>query len=335
MSIVFENVSYDYNPPAKNKRGRAAKKSAASSEPAVPPALSHIDLVIPDGQFVGVIGHTGSGKSTFIQHMNGLLQPTEGRVTVDGLDMADKANRKAVRKRVGIAFQYPEYQLFATTVAEDVAFGPRNLGVGGDELDKRVRESMEKVGLDYETFAHKSPFHLSGGQQRRVALAGILAMEPQVLVLDEPIAGLDPKGRADMLSMVHELHASGLTVVMVSHSMKDVAENAERVLVLDHGVLVMDGTPQEIFAREEELRRIGLGVPRSTAFQKLLEQEGFTFDRQAYSIDALADLIAAQMGPRTKEQYLAAKAAKAAKAEKAAQAARVSVQDGDEEAGDM
>ena len=302
MSIVFEDVSYDYNPGSKKDAGDAR----------APQALSHISLTIGDGQFVGIIGHTGSGKSTLIQHMNGLLQPTEGRVLVDGLDLADKQSRRAVRKRVGIAFQYPEYQLFATTVEEDVSFGPRNLGLSADEIDRRVQGALERVGLDYDLVAQKSPFHLSGGQQRRVALAGILAMEPQTLVLDEPMAGLDPKGREDTLALVHRLHDEDLTVVMVSHSMEDVAENAQRVLVLDHGTMAMDGAPDEVFSHAEELRRIGLGVPRATTFQNRLAEKGLELPAAVHTIDDLADAIAAKLGKRTKEQYLAAASRKSA-----------------------
>lgn len=304
MSIVFEHVSYDYAP-------ERDKDDAAGR---APQALSDVDLEIGDGQFVGIIGHTGSGKSTLIQHMNGLLQPTEGRVLVDGLDLADKKNRRAVRKRVGIAFQYPEYQLFATTVVEDVSFGPRNLGLTDDEIDRRVRGALERVGLDYDAVAEKSPFHLSGGQQRRVALAGILAMEPQVLVLDEPMAGLDPKGREDTLGLVHRLHDDGLTVVMVSHSMEDVAENAERVLVLNHGRVVMDDVPEKVFSRAAELREIGLGVPQATLFQQRLAAAGLVLPRPVHTIDDLADAIAAKLGPRTKERYLATVADKAGNA---------------------
>ena len=219
-------------------------------------ALSDISFTIQDGEFVGLIGHTGSGKSTLVQHLNGLLQPTSGRVLVDGTDLADKnADRKQIRCKVGLVFQYAENQLFEETVAKDIAFGPKNLGLDAGEVDRRVREAMRQVSLDYDRISGKSVFDLSGGQKRRVAIAGVLAMKPSVLVLDEPCAGLDPHGREEILGLIRRLHReSGATIVMVSHSMDDVAQLAERVMVMHRGHLVMDGRPEEIFSRGEELR---------------------------------------------------------------------------------
>lgn len=256
MPIVFDHVSFSYD--GENS------------------ALSGIDFIVDDGEFLGVIGHTGSGKSTFLQMMNALLVPTEGSVLVDGMDTRKRRHRRDIRTRVGLAFQYPETQLFANTVAEDVAFGPRNLGLGEGEVDRRVRGALERVGLSYDGIAERSPFDLSGGQQRRVALAGILAMEPNVLVLDEPAAGMDPATNEEIRAYLRELNDQGLTIVLVSHSMDDVAELCSRVLVLDHGRIFMQGSPAEVFSERNhtELRRINLGVPRATKFALELAQRG-------------------------------------------------------------
>lgn len=256
MPIAFEQVSFSYD----GERD----------------ALEDIDLVVDDGEFLGVIGHTGSGKSTLVQLMNALLVPTAGRVLVDGMDTRERKLRRKVRTTVGLAFQYPETQLFANTVAEDVAFGPRNLDLPDDEVDRRVREALERVGMDYAEVAQRSPFDLSGGQQRRVALAGILAMEPRVLVLDEPAAGMDPATVSEIRAYLRELNDQGLTIVLVSHSMDDVAELCSRIIVLDHGTLRMQGTPAELFTAQNaaELRRINLGVPRATKFALELAERG-------------------------------------------------------------
>ena len=256
MPIAFEQVSFSYD----DERD----------------ALQNIDLVVEDGEFLGVIGHTGSGKSTLVQLMNALLVPTAGCVLVDGLDTRERKLRREVRTKVGLAFQYPETQLFANTVAEDVAFGPRNLGLCDDEVNRRVREALDHVGLDYDAIAQRSPFDLSGGQQRRVALAGILAMEPSVLVLDEPAAGMDPATVDEIRNYLRDLNDQGLTIVLVSHSMDDVAELCSRIVVLDHGVLHMQGTPDELFTAQNaaELRRINLDVPRATKFALELAQRG-------------------------------------------------------------
>lgn len=256
MPVAFEQVSFSYD----GERD----------------ALEDIDLVVDDGEFLGVIGHTGSGKSTLVQLMNALLVPTAGRVLVDGMDTRERKLRRKVRTTVGLAFQYPETQLFANTVAEDVAFGPRNLDLPDDEVDRRVREALERVGMDYAEVAQRSPFDLSGGQQRRVALAGILAMEPRVLVLDEPAAGMDSATVSEIRAYLRELNDQGLTIVLVSHSMDDVAELCSRIIVLDHGTLHMQGTPAELFTAQNaaELRRINLGVPRATKFALELAERG-------------------------------------------------------------
>lgn len=256
MPIAFEQVSFSYD----GERD----------------ALEDIDLVVDDGEFLGVIGHTGSGKSTLVQLMNALLVPTAGRVLVDGMDTRERKLRRKVRTTVGLAFQYPETQLFANTVADDVAFGPRNLELSDDEVNRRVRAALERVGMDYAEVAQRSPFDLSGGQQRRVALAGILAMEPRVLVLDEPAAGMDPATVSEIRAYLRELNDQGLTIVLVSHSMDDVAELCSRIIVLDHGTLHMQGTPAELFTAQNaaELRRINLGVPRATKFALELVERG-------------------------------------------------------------
>ena len=256
MPVAFEQVSFSYD----GERD----------------ALEDIDLVVDDGEFLGVIGHTGSGKSTLVQLMNALLVPTAGRVLVDGMDTRERKLRRKVRTTVGLAFQYPETQLFANTVAEDVAFGPRNLDLPDDEVDRRVREALERVGMDYAEVAQRSPFDLSGGQQRRVALAGILAMEPRVLVLDEPAAGMDPATVSEIRAYLRELNDQGLTIVLVSHSMDDVAELCSRIIVLDHGTRHRQGTPAELFTAQNaaELRRINLGVPRATKFALELAERG-------------------------------------------------------------
>lgn len=237
-------------------------------------ALEDIDLTINDGDLLALIGHTGSGKSTLAQHLNGLLTPTSGRVLVDGEDINAKgADRRALRQRVGLLFQYAEYQLFEETVYKDIAFGPKNQGLTGDELDARVREAFAKVHLPPDTL-EKSPFELSGGQMRRVALAGVVAMQPRVLVMDEPIAGLDPKGRDELTDVIRELHDSGVTIVLISHNMDDVARIATRVAVLDKGRLAMLGTPREIFARGEELESMGLDVPQTVQLCRRLRAGG-------------------------------------------------------------
>ena len=247
MPIVIERMSHVYQP----------------GSPFKAEALTDIDFTIEDGELLALIGHTGSGKSTLAQHLNGLLQPTSGRVLVDGEDINLKgANRKALRQKVGLLFQYAEYQLFEETVYKDIAFGPKNQGLTGEKLDARVRAAFAQVHLP-EDCLEKSPFELSGGQMRRVALAGVLAMEPSVLVLDEPIAGLDPRGREELMQIIDELHAKGVTIVLISHNMDDVARMATKVAVLDKGHLAMLGTPREVFSRGDELAKMGLDVPQT------------------------------------------------------------------------
>ena len=258
MPIRIEHMSHVYQP----------------GSPFEADALEDIDLTINDGDLLALIGHTGSGKSTLAQHLNGLLTPTSGCVLVDGEDINAKgADRRALRQRVGLLFQYAEYQLFEETVYKDIAFGPKNQGLTGDELDVRVREAFAKVHLPPDTL-EKSPFELSGGQMRRVALAGVVAMQPRVLVMDEPIAGLDPKGRDELTDVIRELHDSGVTIVLISHNMDDVARIATRVAVLDKGRLAMLGTPREIFARGEELESMGLDVPQTVQLCRRLRAGG-------------------------------------------------------------
>ncbi len=252
-------------------------------------ALRHINLDVHEGEFLGVAGHTGSGKSTLIQLMNRLLTPTEGQVRFRGQDLAAKEAAQQARGAVGLVFQYPEYQLFAATVYDDVAFGPRNQGLEDAEVDRRVRKALAQVGLDFEAVARKSPFQLSGGQQRRVALAGVLAMEPQVLVLDEPAAGLDPQGREELLALIRRLHEQGLTCVMVSHAMDDIAKLADRILVLNEGRVFADDIPAAVFADQEALHAIGLGVPAVQALALQLRQRGWPLDQALYDEDSLAE----------------------------------------------
>ncbi len=282
MSIAVEHVSYTY----------------MAGGPYETRALSDISLTIEDGEFVALIGHTGSGKSTLVQHFNGLLAPTEGRVLVDGMDINEKgADRRAVRLRVGLVFQYAENQLFEETVAKDIGFGPKNLGLSPAEAELRVRRAMNLVSLPYEAYAERSVFELSGGQTRRAAVAGILAMEPEVLVLDEPCAGLDPKGRKDILSLISKLHDElHKTIIMVSHSMDDVANLAERVIVMDHGTIAMDGTPRDVFSRATELKAMGLDVPAVSRLAEALRERGFQIPEGAYLPEELKNAILSAFG---------------------------------------
>ena len=282
MSIVIEHLNYVY----------------MQGGPYETKALNDVSLTINDGEFIGLIGHTGSGKSTLVQHLNGLIMPSSGRVLVDGLDLADKnTDRRAIRRRVGLVFQYPENQLFEETVAKDIAFGPKNLGLDEAEIDRRVRTAMRRVALDYDQIAERSVFELSGGQMRRVAIAGVLAMEPQTLVLDEPCAGLDPRGREEILGLISDLHReSGATIVMVSHSMDDVAALAERVIVMNHGSVVMDGTPREVFAKGEELRAISLDVPQAVELAQKLREKGFDIPEGIYRMDEVRAAVEAAIG---------------------------------------
>lgn len=256
-------------------------------------ALRDVNLTIGDGELIGLLGHTGSGKTTLVQHLNGLIRPTEGRVVVDGLDITEKGvSLLEVRKKVGLVFQYPEYQLFEETVQKDIAFGPKNMGLSADEIDERVRCACAQVGLPFEDICDRSPFELSGGQMRRVAIAGVLAMRPGVLILDEPTAGLDPAGRRSILSMIRDLHAAGgLTVVMVSHSMDDIATLATRLIVMSRGELVLTGTPREVFMQQELLKSIGLGVPQAAELTHALIAEGFDLPQDLYTLIEVRDAI--------------------------------------------
>ncbi len=277
MPIQIEHLTHTYLP----------------DSPFTATAVSDITVTIEDGEFIGLLGHTGSGKTTLVQHLNGLLKPTSGRVVVDGLDITAKGvSLRDVRRRVGLVFQYPEYQLFEETVAKDIAFGPKNMGLGKEEIDDRVREACAQVGLDLEMIGQRSPFELSGGQMRRVAIAGVLAMRPGTLILDEPTAGLDPQGRNAILSMIQALHAAGdRTIVMVSHSMDDIASLATRLLVMSHGELVLDGTPREVFRQQKLLASIGLGVPQAAALCHLLIWQGFPLPDDLYTLDEMYDAL--------------------------------------------
>lgn len=257
-------------------------------------AIDDINIEIPHGQFVGLIGHTGSGKSTFIQHLNALLKPTSGTVTVDGEDInADKISAKNVRHKVGLVFQYPEYQLFEETVYADIAFGPKNMGLSATEIDERVREAAHFVGVTDEQF-EKSPLELSGGQKRRVAIAGVIAMRPGVLILDEPTAGLDPAGCEQILRNICDYHTqTGSTVIIVSHSMDDVARLADRLIVFNHGAIRFDGTPEEVFSQPEELRSIGLAVPAATELAMELKKLGLKLPNSIYTNEQLEKALVA------------------------------------------
>ncbi len=259
------------------------------------PALSDISLSIMDGEFLGIIGHTGSGKSTLIQHLNGLLLPTCGNVLVNGLNTREKKLRKQIRSLVGMVFQYPEYQLFEETVERDISFGPKNMGLKEEEIHERVWEALRLVGLPPEDFAEKSPFELSGGEKRRAALAGILAMRPKYLVLDEPMAGLDPRGRREILALIESLRRDyGTGIIMVSHSMDDVAMYSDRIAVLDQGSLGMLGTPEEVFSRGEELLKMGLNLPQATRLVRALRERGVAIERDYFRMDELANELIAR-----------------------------------------
>ncbi len=279
MPITLEHLSHTYQ----------------EGSPFQATALHDIDLTIQDGELLALIGHTGSGKSTLAQHLNGLLKPTSGRVLLDGQDINEKdTDRRALRFRVGLVFQYPEHQLFEETVRKDIGFGPRNMGLSEQEVEDRVREAMDKTGLVYEEVAEKSPFEMSGGQMRRVALAGVLAMKPDILVLDEPTAGLDPRARDFLLSDVARLHQEGTTVVMISHSMDDVARLATRVAVLEKGRLVMEGPPGDIFSQVERLTAMGLDVPQASKLRHDLAQAGIELP-PSYLLYDLAGHLAAYL----------------------------------------
>lgn len=297
--IEIPHLSYSYSLSARERRrwhkrsaaeGASNKQALWGNDPSSPWALRNVSLTVRRGEFLGLAGHTGSGKSTLIQHLNGLIRPQEGSVYALGLDLSNKKDAAAVKAKVGVVFQYPERQLFAETVAQDVAFGPRNLGLSQAEVACRVASSLARVGLDLATVGDKSPFELSGGQQRRVAFAGVLATEPEVLVLDEPMAGLDPAARSDFLELIDRLHRDGLTVVMVSHSMDDLANCCDRIVVMNEGAVFAEGTPAQVFAHADELKSIGLGVPAAQRMALALAKAGvpLRFDG-LYTVESLAD----------------------------------------------
>lgn len=309
--IELSHVSNSYSLSARERR-RWHKRAADSSQeqrqakwgnnPRNPWALRDVSLTVHRGEFLGLAGHTGSGKSTLVQHLNGLIRPQEGSVHALGLDLSQKKDAAAVKAKVGVVFQYPERQLFAETVAQDVAFGPHNLGLSQDEVTRRVESSLARVGLDLAAVGDKSPFDLSGGQQRRVAFAGVLAMEPEVLVLDEPMAGLDPAARKDFLQLIGRLHREGLTVVMVSHSMDDLAQCCDRVVVMNEGAVFAEGAPAQVFARADELKSIGLGVPAAQRMALALAGAGvpLRLDR-LYTVESLADELATLLSSGSRE----------------------------------
>lgn len=260
MIIRLENVNYIYNP----------------NTPFEKKALDNINLNIDEGDFIGLIGHTGSGKSTLVQHLNGLMKPTSGKIIIDGMDITSKdANLKEIRQRVGLVFQYPEHQLFEETIYKDIGFGPKNLGLKEEEIHNRVKRAMESVGLDFESLKDRSPFELSGGQKRRVAIAGVLAMRPKVLILDEPTAGLDPRGRDEILGRIQRLYEEeGITIILVSHSMEDIARLVNRIVVMHRGKVAMEDKTKEIFRQAEILEELGLGIPQITSFMREYKIKG-------------------------------------------------------------
>mgnify|MGYP004503059297 FL=1 len=260
-------------------------------------AIDNVDLEVMPGEFLGIIGHTGSGKSTLIQHLNGLLRPTDGQILLDGTDIWERPKEiRKVRFQVGLVFQYPEYQLFEETVYKDISFGPKNMGLEGEEIDCRVRRAAAFAGID-EDMLEKSPFELSGGQKRRVAIAGVIAMEPKVLILDEPTAGLDPRGREAILAQLRSYHKQkGNTVILVSHSMEEIARNVDRIVVMSHSHKLMDGTPEEVFSRAGELLQVGLDVPQVTKVAMELQKRGLLADSSVYTIDELVRRLLALKG---------------------------------------
>lgn len=282
MSIEVKDLTYIYN----------------QGMPGETKALDGVSLEVHDGEILGIIGHTGSGKSTLLQHLNGLLKPSSGEVYVDGQCITDGSVRLVdIRRKVGLVFQYPEYQLFEETVAKDVAFGPRNLGLSEEEINERVRGSLQLVGLDYDEVCDASPFELSGGQKRRVAIAGVIAMDPSVLILDEPTAGLDPASHREILSMIRGIHESlGIIIIFVSHNMADIASLSDRVVVMDNAGIVMQGTPREVFSDEERLTSMGLDVPPARSIVNRISAAIPAVHSEALTIDEAADDIRGSIG---------------------------------------
>ena len=277
MSVQVKNIFHTYN----------------KGNPDAKIALKNVSFSINDGEILGVIGHTGSGKSTMLQHLNGLLKPDSGQIIIGDIDITDeKVKMTEIRKRVGLVFQYPEYQLFEETVAKDVAFGPKNLGMSDEEIDKTVRKSLEMVGLSYDEIADRSPFELSGGQKRRVAIAGVIAMKPEVLILDEPTSGLDPHAHQEILNMIRKIHKESTGIIIfVSHNMRDVANMSDKVLVMDRGSVVAFDTPDEIFKKREMLRNIGLSTTPSAVLFDKLDDRGIHIESDAVRIDDVEEAL--------------------------------------------
>ena len=271
MDINFKNVSFVYG----------------EKTPFEKLALDNIDLTIKKGEFVGIIGHTGSGKSTLIQHFNGILKPTSGDVLIGDMNTKDKELAKSgLRYKIGLVFQYPEYQLFEETIEKDIAFGPKNMGLSEEEVTERVKEAMEIVGLDYEAKKDKSPFEISGGQKRRVAIAGILAMKPDILILDEPTAGLDPKGRDELFFQIKRLYEkNNITIVLISHSMEDVAKLVNRIIIMKNGHIHLDKSTKEAFSDVDDLKKVGLNVPQITELMDILRKKGHHFSKNILTVD--------------------------------------------------
>lgn len=281
MPIAVENVSYTYLP----------------GTPFEHRALKDVSFTIEDGEFVGIIGHTGSGKSTLIQIISSLIPQTAGRVLIDGVDYSQKdADKKKLRRTVGVVFQYPEYQLFEETIAKDIAYGPRMTGIPEEELENRTQVAMELVGMDYETYKDKSPFELSGGQKRKIAIAGVLAMEPKIFIMDEPIAGLDPLGRESLMDLVKNLNDCGMTILMISHNMDGLAEYASRILVMNQGELMMNGTPREVFREHEALRAAGLDLPEAGQLVEALRAKGIAISEENIRFDEVREELVRMLG---------------------------------------
>lgn len=277
MSIKVEQLSHIYSP----------------GTPFESVALKNVNFEVKNGEFIGLIGHTGSGKSTLIQHLNGLLKATSGKIYIDGMDLTSAdVTLTDIRKKVGLVFQYPEYQLFEETIEKDIAFGPSKLNLSAEEITKRVKEAMQMVGLNYEALKDKSPFELSGGQKRRVAIAGVLAMKPDILILDEPTAGLDPKGRDEILNQIRVVQQTyGTTIILVSHSMDDVSRLVNRLIVMNRGEVAFDGTPRQIFAHQQKMEAIGLGVPKVVELSNKLREQGWEISEDILTLEEMKEAI--------------------------------------------
>ena len=277
MSIKVEQLSHIYSP----------------GTPFESVALKNVNFEVSNGEFIGLIGHTGSGKSTLIQHLNGLLKATSGKIYIDGMDLTSAdVTLTEIRKKVGLVFQYPEYQLFEETIEKDIAFGPSKLNLSAEEITKRVKEAMQMVGLNYEALKDKSPFELSGGQKRRVAIAGVLAMKPDILILDEPTAGLDPKGRDEILNQIRVVQQTyGTTIILVSHSMDDVSRLVNRLIVMNRGEVAFDGTPRQIFAHQKKMEAIGLGVPKVVELSNRLREQGWEISEDILTLEEMKEAI--------------------------------------------